>query len=151
MDKWSDQKEWATISSRFPALPTTHNSRSRFFTFQKENSEKPHLSGRARKSARRREPLSQGAPGRAQTSQTVTQSTAPQLLRGAQAVGQPLKPKRSLPLQSKKEPPRFYLCVRRSLFPLLKWGKVKFESTVQKLGSDISISFSLQFTAGSRP
>lgn len=47
--------------------------------------------------------------------------------------------------------PRFYLCVRRSLFPLLKWGKVKFESTVQKLGSDISISFFLQFTVSSRP
>lgn len=46
---------------------------------------------------------------------------------------------------------RLYLCVLRSLFPLLKWGRVKFESTVQKLGSDISISFSLQFTVGSRP
>lgn len=45
----------------------------------------------------------------------------------------------------------FYLCVRRSLFPLLKWGKVKFESTVQKLGSDISIAFFLQFTVSSRP
>ena len=40
--------------------------------------------------------------------------------KGAQADGQPLKPKYSFPLQGKKEPPRVYLCVRRSLFPLLK-------------------------------
>lgn len=31
----------------------------------------------------------------------------------------------------------FYLCVRRSRFLSLKWGKVKLESTVQKLESDM--------------
>lgn len=36
--------------------------------------------------------------------------------------------------------PEPYLCVRRRRVPLRRWGSVKLERTVQKFGSDISIS-----------